>query len=213
MYIKKFILLIVFSAINITVFSQDREPPIVFETLFGAERVNMFLHINKSITGRFRYNNISSASTPYIYQRSIVELVSVNSLLFQIQRNIGVSAGIQYHFRKGFIPTLGFHLSYASPTWLLVFTPYCNLMPWANIETVGIIEFKPLIVGDLRLFARLQGLYGYDFSKQERERAMSYFRLGLTYRKYTMGFGANIDFYRPYMNNIYNYGIFFRLDI
>lgn len=210
---KKLILLIVFVAINISVFSQDREPPIVFETLFGAERVNMSLNINKNIAGRFRYNNISSAAVPYIYQKSIVELVSVNSLLFQIQRHIGVSAGIQYHFRKGFIPTFGFHLSYASPTWLLVLTPYCNLMPWANMETVGVIEFKPLIIGSLRLFARLQGLYGYDFSRQERERAMCYFRLGLTYQKYTMGFGGNLDFYRPSMNNIYNYGVFVRLDI
>ncbi len=198
----------------ITVFAQERrEPPIVFETLFGNERVAMTLSLNKSIAGEFRYNNITSTSVFYDYTKAPRELVSVNSIIYQFHPNIGVSAGTQYHFVKGFIPTAALHLSYANPTWLFVLTPYYNFMPWANLETIGIVEYKPAVSKNLRLFTRLQGFYSQDFKENERERAMLYFRLGLTMQKYTVGFGGNLDYYRPAMNDIQNFGGFVRIDI
>lgn len=198
----------------ITVFAQERrELPIVFETLFGNERVAMTLSLNKSIAGKFRYNNITSTSVFYDYTKIPRELVSVNSIIYQFHPNIGVSAGTQYHFVKGFIPTAALHLSYANPTWLFVLTPYYNFMPWANLETIGIVEYKPALSENLRLFTRLQGFYSQDFKENERERAMLYFRLGLTMQKYTVGFGGNLDYYRPEMKDIQNFGGFVRIDI
>lgn len=189
------------------------QPPIVFETLFGNERAAMTLSLNKSIGGKFRYNNITSTAAFYDYQKGHTELVSVNSIIYQFHPNFGVSAGTQYHFIKGFIPTAALHLSYANPTWLFVLTPYYNFMPWANLETIGIVEYKPALSDNLRLFTRLQGFYSQDFEKNERERAMMYFRLGLTLKKYTAGFAANLDYYRPAMNEIQNFGGFLRVDI
>lgn len=210
--IYTFIIFII--SVNCTVFAQGkREPSIPFETLFGNERVALSMSINKSIGGNFRYSNITSATAFYDYQKGKTELVSVNSIVYQFHKNIGVSAGTQYHFIKGFIPTVALHLSYANPTWLFVLTPYYNFMPWSNLETVAIAEYKPALNEDWRLFTRIMGFYSQDFNKNERERTMLYFRLGATYKKYTFGFGGNIDGYRPERPNIQNYGGFVRIDI
>ncbi|MHB9055329.1 MAG: hypothetical protein ACYC2P_04135 [Paludibacteraceae bacterium] len=205
------IVLLLFTVVLLA--QEKREPPIPVEVLFGNQRVNLTVSVNKSIGGNFRYLNTTTAAAYYDYTLGRTELVSVNSFAYQFTKNFGLSAGIQYHFIKGFIPNVAMHFSYADPTWLLVLTPYYNFMPWSNLETVGIVEFKPALTGNLRLFTRLQGFYSHDFEKNERERGMCYFRLGLTVNKYTVGFGANLDYYRPTMNDIQNYGGFFRVDI
>lgn len=205
--------------ITVVILAQERrDPPIAFETLFGNKRVAMTLSMNKTIAGKFRYNNITSTASYYDFlddrnlQRGRTELVSVNSIVYQFHKNVGVSAGTQYHFFKGFIPNVAMHFSYANPTWLLVLTPYYNFMPWGNLETVGIVEFKPALSDKLKLFTRAQGFYGYNFETKERERAMLYFRLGLTMQKYTVGFGSNFDYYVPQRPEIQNHGGFVRID-
>lgn len=160
-----------------------------------------------------RYNNSTSAAVPYIYDKGLIELVSLNSIIFQVHKNIGISGGVNYHYRKGFMPSLGIHLSYSNPSLLLALTPCANFMPWANMEVNAVAEFKPVIVDDLRLLTRAQACFGYDFSRQERERAKFYCRLGLMYKKVAAGFGINIDYYRPSAEPIDNYGLFIRLDI
>lgn len=201
-------------SVHCPVFAQEkREPPIPFETFFGNERVALSLSANKSIGGKFRYNNVTSASAFYDREKGVTEIVSVNSIVYQLHKNIGISTGMQYHFMKGLVPSLALHLSYSNPTWLLALTPYYNFMPWSNLETVGIVEFKPALNESWRLFTRVMGFYSQDFEKNERERAMFYFRLGATYKKYTFGVGGNIDGYRPGRPTIRNYGGFVRIDI
>lgn len=211
---KKNLLILFLSLFAIGVFAQERrEPPIPVEFQFGDKRVNFSLVMNKSIAGKFRYNSISSASAYYDYKKGRTELVSVNSLIYQFHPNVGASTGVQYHFVKGFIPNVALHLSYANPTWLLAVTPYYNFMPWSNLETMGIVEFKPQLKKDLRLFTRVQGFYSQNFEVGKRERAMLYLRLGLSVQKYTFGVGANFDYYTPNRDRIDNFGGFFRVNL
>lgn len=211
---KQNLLLILFSAFVFVASAQEKpEPPIPFETLFGSKRIVSSLSVNKSIAGKFRFNNSSSAAAYYDYLKGRTEMVSVNSIIYQFHKNIGISGGMQYHFAKGFIPNAALHFSYADPSLLLALTPYYNMMPWSNMEVSAVAEYKPLLSEKLRLFTRLQGFYGHNFEKKERERGMVYFRLGLTYKKYTAGFGGNIDYYTPVRDEIQNYGGFVRVNI
>lgn len=188
-------------------------PPIPYETLFGDKRAVLTFAINKQIEGKFHYSNITSAATYYDFRPATAEVVSVNSFLYQFNRLVGAGATMQYHFYKGFVPGVSASFSYANPTWLLLFNPYYNFKPWSNLETVGIVEYKPQVANNLRLFTRVQGFYGYDFEQSQRERAMLYLRLGMSYKKYTVGFGTNYDYYIPQLNSIQNTGAFFRVDI
>ncbi len=207
------VVLFAISLCNTALAQQMQDKPIPFETLFGNERVAMALNINKSIAGKFRYNNVTSTAAYYDYEKGRTELVSVNSIVYQFHKNVGISGGIQYHFVKGFIPTFAVHFSHANPTWFFAITPYYNILPWANLETIAVAEYKPRLSENWRLFTRVQGFYSHDFEKNERERTMLYFRLGATYKKYTAGFGTNIDGYRPQRADIQNYGAFIRINI
>ncbi len=212
---KKLLVVFVLGCLLTTSYAQQdiKDHTIMFETLFGRHRVNSALGVTTDIAWILRYNNSTSAAVPYIYDKGLIELVSLNSIIFQVHKNIGISGGVNYHYRKGFMPSLGIHLSYSNPSLLLALTPCANFMPWANMEVNAVAEFKPVIVDDLRLLTRAQGCFGYDFSRQERERAKFYCRLGLMYKKVAAGFGINIDYYRPSAEPIDNYGLFIRLDI
>lgn len=189
------------------------QPPIPVELLFGNQRTAMTMAVNRSIAGNVRFLNMTSATAFYDFKPGRTELVAINSVCYQFVPFFGASVGTEYHFLKGFSPNVAMHLSYAKPSVFLMLTPYFNFMPWPNLETVAIAEWKPALQQNWRLLARVQGFYAHDFKKNERERAMCYVRLGATYKKYTVGVGANFDFYRPDMNNLQNYGLFLRADL
>ena len=176
--------------------------------MFGNNRTNFQLSINKPIAGKWWFNNITTAAADYKGTRTETELVMVNSLVYRFHKNFGASGGLQYHFLKGFVPNAAFHASYASPEWLLVFTPYLNFLPDRNSETVAIVEYKPQLNDNLRLYTRATGLYNHNLTKNSHDRSFYYFRLGLTYRKFTFGAAANFDYYGP--NKLYkeNFGGF-----
>ena len=208
--------IITLSAIAFLFFTAISAQPIVFETLFGNERVYSGLALTKPIgeKGIFRYQNITTASSRYDFTKGNIEVVTVNSFIWQFYKYIGASATMQYHFRKGFIPMAALHFSYANPTWLITFTPYFDFMPYLCSETSLAVEFKPQLTENLRLFTRAQGFLSFDIKKKEPERSMGYFRLGITCKqRYTVGAACNYDGYRPNMKDIWNFGGFFRLDI
>ncbi len=203
---------------SIVLFAQVKpEPLIPVEVLFGNERVNFSLSVNKSvnkpIVGKLRYINTLYVASYYDYRPRTTEMVTVNSLVYQFHKNIGVSTGMQFHYVKGFIPNVAIHFSYANPIWLLTFTPYYNFLPWSDLEVAGIVEFKPALSENVRLFTRLQGFYGHNLETNERERGMVYFRIGVNVKKYIVGFGGNIDYYTSIRPVIQNYGGFLRVNI
>ena len=207
--------LAIFLAVSIVVFAQEKpQPPIPLELMFGNNRVATTMSVNKSIAGKWRYNNITSLAADYKNTRTETELVVVNSFVYQFHRNFGASGGLQYHFLKGLVPNVAFHASYADPTWLLVFTPYLNFLPERNSETVAIAEYKPLLNDNLRLYTRAMALYNHNITLGAHDRSFYYFRLGLTFgRKYTLGAAANFDYYGPNRAHKDNFGGFFKVDI
>ena len=209
-----FISLLFFSFLQIAA-QEKREPAIPFETLFGNERVNMALSVNKTIQGKFRYINSTSVAAYYDNKKGATEMVSINSIVFQFHKNFGVSTGMQYHFAKGFMPNLGLHLSYVRPSLLLALTPYYNFMPWDGVETTGVVEFKPLLGENLRLFTRAQGMYGHNLELNDWARGFVNLRLGLSFQRYTIGFGSNLDYYNgpKGSSQVKNFGGFVRVDI
>lgn len=187
------------------------QPHIPVEVMFGNNRTNFQLSMNKPVIGKLRYNNISIATAPYDIDKEKPELIMINSLIYQFHPNFGVSGGLQYHFLKGFVPNVAFHTSYANPTWLLVLTPYLNLMPERNAETVAMVEFKPRLNEKLRLYTRAMALYNHSLTLNAHDRSFYYFRVGLTLQRFTFGVGANFDYYGPQKVYKDNFGGFLRV--
>lgn len=211
---KKTLSTLLLSFIVLSMFAQvKREPPIPVEILFGNNRMALQMSLNKPIVGNLRFNSINSVAADYKNTLTETELVSVNSFIYQFYKYVGVSGGVQWHFKKGLVPNVAVHFSYANPTWLLVLTPYLNFMPTRNSETVAIVEFKPALSDKLKLFTRVQGLYNQNLTDNIHDRSYAYFRLGLTINKYTIGAGANLDYYGPKKIEKQNFGGFFRVDL
>ncbi len=205
-----FIVLLSF-IVSLSAFSQSA--PIPLETLVGDQKLVLSFGVSKPIGENFKYVNSTSATSYYDYKKGATELVTVNNIFYKLHNNIDFGAGLQYHFAKGFIPNVALNFAYSNPTWLLALSPYYNFMPWSNIEIASVAEFKPSIGNNLRLFTRVQGFYGHDFVKNERERAKLYLRLGLKQGKFIYGAGVNYDYYRSHVQMIDNYGGFIRIDI
>ena len=192
---------------------QKPQPPISLEAVFGNNRTNFQLSMNRQIIGNFRYNNITIATAPYDHKKETAELIMVNSFIYQFHRNFGASGGLQYHFKKGLVPNVAFHASYASPEWLLVLTPYLNFLPDRNSETIALVEFKPKLNETFRLYTRAMGLYNHNLTQNAHDRSFYYFRLGLTHRQFTFGAAANFDYYGPKKMYKDNFGGFVKVDI
>lgn len=210
---RKIIFIFFIFAVSYLTAQEKPQPPIGVELLFGNNRLNAALSLNKPVWGKWRFNNITTAAAYYDVADGKTELVMVNSLIYQFHPNFGASGGLQYHFLKGLVPNVAFHTSYADRTWLLVFTPYLNLLPERHSETIAIVQYKPALSENLRLFTQVQALYNHNLNANAHDRSFYYFRLGLTVKKITFGAGANLDYYGPDRIFKDNYGGFVKVDI
>ncbi|HRP90353.1 MAG TPA: hypothetical protein PKX92_09945 [Edaphocola sp.] len=188
-----------------------KDPPINFETLVGIKRSNSALTMNKTIEGNFRFSNITSVAAFYDKDKGATELVSVNSVGYQIHKNIGVYTGIQYHYSKGFMPHIAVSFAHATPDFLIAITPYFNFMPFYGLETIGVMEYKPKIGNNTRLFTRVQAFYGHNFEAKSWAREMLYFRAGLSIKQFTFGLASQFDYYVVGNKQILDYGPFLRM--
>lgn len=195
-------------------FAQEKsQPSIPVEMMFGNNRANFQISMNKPVIGKLRYNNITIATADYELKKGVPEVTMINSFIYQFHRNFGFSGGMQYHFKKGFVPNVAFHTSYANPTWLFLLTPYFNFLPERNSETVATVEFKPPLNENLRLYTRAMALYNHNITLKGHDRSFYYFRLGLTVKQFTFGAAANFDYYGPKKVYKDNFGGFLRVTI
>ncbi|MFS4418512.1 hypothetical protein [Maribacter sp. 2307ULW6-5] len=189
-----------------------KNPPIPVEFSFGHNHANLQAVFNRAFTetSRFGFFNVTTASVPYQNEDGANELVSINTLTYEFMKNLRLSAGVQFHFLKGFVPTTGVQYTYATKTWLIILTPNLNYKPSLNFETIAIVEFKPKITKKLGVYTRVQGLYNQNLDSGFHDRSYLNIRAGLSYNTYAFGFAANWDNYGPNNRSENNFGVFIR---
>lgn len=212
---KIFIYLIVlcslaFSSANGQSSGNDVRSPIPIEVMFGNEEVNYLTILDLPIDqpSGFGYFGVISALIPYENERSSNEIVISNSLTYNFSGKFDALSGLQLHYAKGAVPYLGVQYFSANPTWLILFSPNLQLAPTTNFEGVGIVEYKPAISNDLRLYSRLQAIYNQNFTAGTHERSFIYTRLGISWKKVRFGTGFNLDFYGSDKTREIGYGLF-----
>lgn len=209
----KKLLFILFNLFVINCFSQNVTPPTPVEVFFGNNRTNAQLNFNKNIKGKFNFVNLTVAAADYKNTLSENEVIMMNTVNYQFHKNINTGAGLRYHYKKGFIPNISMSFTYFNPTWSFILTPCFEFLPKRDIEFVGIIEFKPKLTENIRLYTRIQGLYNQNITDNLHDRSYANFRLGLKINRIVFGGAANLDHYGP--NKVYkdNYGVFFKYDL
>lgn len=184
--------------------------PLSAELVFGHQRSNFQLSLNRQLGEHFRVNSITIATAPYDKEKASTELISINSLVYPITKKIGLSAGIQYHFLKGFIPNNAIHLNHATPNLVLTLTPYMHYLPTRNVETLAMAEYQPHLTNTTKLYARVTVLYNYNFSRTFNERYFAQCRLGISKSICAFGLAYNYDYYGATKQDLSNFGLFVR---
>lgn len=210
---RKLLAFITLNLFFISLYSQSNNSPTAFELFGGNNRSSVQLNLKRSIFNKIDFTNLTIATADYKNTLPENELIMINSLVYQFHKNINIGGGLQYHFKKGFIPNISISFSHINQTWMFLLTPYFQMLPTRNIETIGIIEFKPKLTENLRLYSRVQGLYNYNFAYNGHERSFLDFRLGLKINKFAFGVASNLDYYGPKKIFKENYGGFLKIDM
>ena len=210
---KRTMMMLMFLA-SLQLFAQNKPvPPVAVELLLGHERSTFQVAMSKPLAGQFKYMNITSATGYYDLDKGKTELVMINSVIYQFHGNVGVSAGLDYHFLKGIVPSVGVHFTHGNPVWRVMFVPFINLQPDFNSENVLVLEYKPRLNDTFNLYTSVMGLYNQNMSLGEHDRSFYQIRLGLTHKNFTFGAGSNIDYYGPQRYNENTYGAFLMVNI
>lgn len=201
---KKLLILCLFPLISFA------QAPIPAEVMFGNNRTNFLMILNRPVDakGRFHFFNVTVGAADYQNTPSETEIVVNNSLTYALGHNFHATAGAQWHFKLGFVPTVGVEYLKASPDFLLVIFPTFNMLPNKNLETVGIFEYKPALSPKTRLYTRLQAMYNQDMTLEAHARSAYSVRAGISIKQFTVGVGSNLDYYGPLKFDKTNHGLF-----
>jgi hypothetical protein len=190
-----------------------QKAPLPVEVMAGNNRANLLIIINRPIdaAGKFNFFNVTVGAADYKNTPSETEIVLNNSITYAVGKGFAAASGLQWHYKLGFVPTVGIQFLKASPDYLIVIFPTYNFKPGPAIETVALAEFKPKLSDKLRLYTRLQGLFVRDIEHGVHARSGTSLRAGLTFDKFTVGLGSNFDAYGPLKFEKSNHGLFFQM--
>jgi hypothetical protein len=190
-----------------------QKAPLPVEVMAGNNRANLLIIINRPIdtAGKFNFFNVTVGAADYHNTPSETEIVLNNSITYALGKGFSAASGLQWHYKLGFVPTVGFQFLKASPDYLIVIFPTYNFKPTGAFETVALAEYKPKLSDKLRLYTRLQGLLVRDIEHGTHARSGTSLRAGLTFDKFTVGLGSNFDAYGPLKFEKSNHGLFFQM--
>ncbi len=197
-------------------FAQDNHPPLPplpVEATFGTNRLHFQAVINRPVSanGKLSFFNLSTGAVDYSNTASETEIVVVNNLTYALFGNIKVTGGAEWHYKLGLVPQLGLQYFKANRTWLVLVNPSINLQPSKSTATIGIVEYKPALSQKAQLYTRAQVLYIQSLQDGLHARSALMLRAGVTQGKFTIGLGANFDYYGPMKMEKDNVGLFTRL--
>lgn len=130
------------------------------------------------------------------------------SLTYEIVKGLKFATGFHVTPVKGMRPIAGLIYSKATPDWLVVANSRIDFSRDTNIEGMFLVEYKPKISNNWRLYSRIQALYEYSSIIHMQTRSYLMARAGVSYKEITFGLGTNIDYYGPEKFNENSYGIF-----
>ncbi|MBS1783647.1 MAG: hypothetical protein JSS78_11315 [Bacteroidetes bacterium] len=90
----------------------------------------------------------------------------------------------------------------------LLLAPRIDLSQTYNGEILGIVEYTPKIINNWRLYSLVQSLYNQDLKNDMHSISYIWGRLGVSYKTYRLGVGANFNSFGPMRIKENNYGLF-----
>jgi len=190
-------------------------PPVPIEVFAGTQGLNFQMIVSKHFApeSRFGFFNVTSFVGNYANELRRNQYLSQAFLTADIWGGFSINAGASMNYFNGFRPSAGLQYVIGSREFLLVVLPRIDLTETFNIETFGLLEYKPQFSEQWGLYSRVQVLYNHNTRLGFPDRSYGYARLGVSYQNIQLGIGANIDFYGPQRINENSIGIFLRTEL
>lgn len=212
--------LIVFFFISQALYSQDSEPqpiknpPVTAEALFGTRGMAFQMITNKKFQTlpRFGFFSVTNLVGEWD-QRQVNDYMTQGNLTYRLAKGLDVVSGFHVTNVTGFRPTAGLMYTYATPELLLVLSPRADLMADGVLEGLLLLEYRPKISSKMNFYSRIQALYGQSTGTGQHERSYIMARAGLSYHEFSVGLGANSDWYGPMKHYEENFGGFIILQL
>ena len=215
MNIRHLLLIIPLLIAGKVVAQQKRPASIPIELMFGNERFRLQQVLTGGISNsrRFSFFSVTYVDNNYQNETDKFEFVNISQLAYDLYKGFGVTVGLNANKITALSPTLGIRYTYASPELLWVLVPDYIFSEDRSFATFSLLEFKPKLSNQVRLYSRLQGLYNHNLDSNNHQRSYLQIRLGIGYKRYEFGLAANFDYFGSAMIFQENYGIFIKTNL
>jgi hypothetical protein len=191
------------------------QKPIPIELFLGNCRLGLQSIINKNLPEckRFSFFSVTNFESDYSQNADGLDFINNSQISFDIYKGFGVSSGANINKVTGLSPTLGLQYVFANPKWLFVVTPNLIFSTGNTASFLSILEYKPKLTDQLKLYSRVQGLYNHNIKSSAHERSYLQLRIGIEYKNYQFGLASNLDYFGPNRSFKDNYGVFIRANL
>jgi hypothetical protein len=191
------------------------QKPIPIELVLGNSRLSLQSIINKNLpeSKRFSFFSVTNFESDYSQNADGLDFINNSQISFEIYKGFGISSGLNINKVTGLSPTLGLQYVFANPKWLFVVTPNLIFSTGNTASLLSILEYKPKLTDQLKVYSRVQGLYNHNIKSSAHERSYLQLRIGLEYKKYQFGLASNLDYFGPNRSFKENHGVFIRANL
>lgn len=210
------LLILQFLGFGLKMSAQELTPkPIPIEIVIGNNRIGLQTIINKNLpeSKRFSFFSVTNFESDYSKNANSLDFINNSHISLEIYNGFGVTAGANINKITGLSATFGLQYVFANPKWLFVITPNLILTTGKTASVLSLLEYKPKLTKQMKLYSRIQGLYNHNIKLSVHERSYLQLRIGLEYHKYQFGLASNFDYFGPLQSFKNNHGIFIRANL
>lgn len=186
-------------------------PPVPVEIMLGHNRLFFQSIVSKPFTPGSRVGlfTIGTFQTGYNNEPDELEMAIPLQVSYKIWKNFGAFAGLAINNKTGIRPVMGPQYVLAKRQILIVLNGRYILSGSNNIEGFALVEYRPVLSKNWRLYSRVQAFYSYNPQGENHDRSFYYLRLGVQRKALSFGPAANFDLYGRDKNFKDNYGVYF----
>ncbi len=188
-----------------------QNPPVSVEAMPGSRGVSLQMTLDKKLRSvpQIGFFSVTDFNSDWGNDQ-LSDLMIMGKATVDLYKGLKVGAGFQ-STPGGIRPSAALIYTYANPEWLVIAMPRVDVSRNANIEGLGILEYKPALSDKWRLYTRLQGTYVHAAAADLHTRSYIRSRVGFTYKEFTFGAGANLEYYGPTKHKETNIGGFLQV--
>jgi hypothetical protein len=185
--------------------------PIPIELMMGNIYGTVNVSLNRSFSQKSRLGFFHMNTVQFDYKDELKNSFLLQDLLYvETFKNLRIAAGVAYS-KGGFNTTAGLQYVYSGKKLVFLCAPRVNIESDPSYDIMTIIQYKPSINDNVKLFTRVQMLN--LFNSGGNIKSYQWMRLGLEVKGFQFGLAANLDEYGPDPSVESNFGLFLRKEI